>query len=200
VAREGALMAILTRENKQVVVAAAKTQAMTLGSGVAALWGSFAANLVLGGSLLQYGIVPRSLDGLWGIVIAPFLHGNFAHLLSNTVPFLILGWLIMLRNRKHLLPVTLAAMLGAGLTAWLLGASGSVHIGASGVIFGYLGFLMLAGLYARTWGSILLSVLVTGLWGGLVFGVLPGQPGISWQAHLGGFIGGVWAAKLLRKK
>jgi membrane associated rhomboid family serine protease len=193
-------MAILTRENKQVVVAAAKTQAMTLGGGVAALWGTFAANLVLGGALLNYGVVPRSIDGLWGILAAPFLHANLAHLLSNTVPFLILGWLIMIRNRRHLLPVTLAAIIGSGLMAWLLGPTGSVHIGASGVVFGYLGFLMLAGLYARTWGSILLSLTVTALWGGLVFGVLPGQAGVSWQSHLGGFIGGVWAAKLLRKK
>jgi membrane associated rhomboid family serine protease len=192
-------VAIISRENQRIVVAAAQSQAVTLGSGVAAMWGAFAANFVLGGALLQYGIVPRSLDGLWGVLFAPFLHGSLAHLLSNTVPFLVLGWLILIRNRKHLLPVTLTAMLGAGLMAWLLGAPGSVHIGASGVIFGYLGFLMLAGLYARTWGSILLSVLVTGLWGGLVFGVLPGQPGISWQAHLGGFIGGIWAAKLLRR-
>jgi membrane associated rhomboid family serine protease len=192
-------VAIISRENQRIVVAAAQSQAVTLGSGVAAMWGAFAANFVLGGALLQYGIVPRSLDGLWGVLFAPFLHGSLAHLLSNTVPFLVLGWLILIRNRKHLRPVTLTAMLGAGLMAWLLGAPGSVHIGASGVIFGYLGFLMLAGLYARTWGSILLSVLVTGLWGGLVFGVLPGQPGISWQAHLGGFIGGIWAAKLLRR-
>jgi membrane associated rhomboid family serine protease len=192
-------MAILTRQNQQIVVSAAKSQAMTLGSGVAAMWGTFAANLVLGGALLNYGIVPRTLDGLWGMVAAPFLHGNLTHLMSNTVPFLVLGWLILIRNRKHLLPVTLAAMLGAGLMAWLLGASGSVHIGASGVIFGYLGFLMLIGLYTRSVGSIVLSLLVTGLWGGLVFGVLPGQPGVSWQSHLGGFLGGVWAAKWLRK-
>jgi membrane associated rhomboid family serine protease len=193
-------MAIITRENQQIVVAAAKSQAITLGSGVAAAWGTFAANFALSGALVKYGIVPRSIDGLWGILTAPFLHGSLAHLVSNTVPFLILGWLILVRDRKHFIPVTLAAMLGAGMMAWLLGAPGSVHIGASGVIFGYLGFLMLAGLYTRSFGSILLSLLVTAAWGGAVFGVLPGQPGVSWQSHLGGFIGGVWAAKLLRKK
>ena len=193
-------MPIITRENQQIVVAAAKSQAMTLGTGVATMWGAFVANLALGGALLNYGVVPRSIHGLWGILWAPFLHGSFAHLVSNTIPFLILGWLILLRNRKHLLPVSLIAMLFSGMVAWLLGAPGSVHVGASGVIFGYLGFLMLAGWYARSLGSIALSLLVTGLWGGLVFGVLPGQPGVSWQSHLGGFIGGVWAAKLLRKK
>jgi membrane associated rhomboid family serine protease len=82
--------------------------------------------------------------------------------------------------------------------AWLLGAPGSVHVGASGVIFGYLGFLMFSGWYARSVASIMLSVLVTVMWGGLVFGVLPGQVGISWQAHLGGFVGGALAARSYR--
>ena len=91
-------------------------------------------------------------------------------------------------------------MLGAGLMSWLLGASSSVHIGASGVIFGYLGFLMLSGWFARSFGSILLSLAITALWGGLVFGVLPGQAGISWQAHLGGFLGGVLAARSLVRR
>jgi len=95
------------------------------------------------------------------------------------------------------LTVTLFSMLGAGLCAWTLGASGSVHIGASGVVFGYLGFLMLAGWYARSLGAIAMSVAVTALWGGVALGVLPGQPGISWQAHLGGFLGGILAARAL---
>jgi membrane associated rhomboid family serine protease len=94
--------------------------------------------------------------------------------------------------------VTLFAMVGSGGAAWLLGAPGSVHIGASGVIFGYLGFLILAGWYERSVASIVLSLLVIVLWGGMVIGVLPGQPGISWQAHLGGFLGGVLAARMFR--
>ena len=137
------------------------------------------------------------MQGLWGIAAAPFLHANLEHLLSNTVPLLVLGWLVMLRDARHFWPVTIIAALGAGLTAWTFGAPGSVHIGASGVVFGYLGFLLLAGWFARSVGSILLSLGVAAAWGGLVFGVLPGQPGISWQAHLGGFIGGVLAAKWL---
>jgi membrane associated rhomboid family serine protease len=109
----------------------------------------------------------------------------------------LLGWLVMVRDAKHFIPVTLLSMLGAGLFAWTFGAPGTVHIGASGVVFGYLGFLMLAGWYARSLGAIVISILVTVLWGGLVFGVLPGQPGISWQAHLGGFLGGALAARML---
>jgi membrane associated rhomboid family serine protease len=104
----------------------------------------------------------------------------------------------MLRDPRHFTTVTMVAMLGSGLLAWLLGAPGSVHIGASGVIFGYLGFLMLSGWYTRSAGAILLSVLVTVMWGGMVLGVMPGQIGISWQAHLGGFVGGFVAARAVR--
>jgi len=89
-------------------------------------------------------------------------------------------------------------MIGSGLMAWLLGAPGTVHIGASGVIFGYLGYLMLAGWYTRSFWSILLSVIVTLVWGSLVLGMMPGESGISWQAHIGGFLGGALAARGFR--
>jgi membrane associated rhomboid family serine protease len=172
---------------------------MVLGGGLLILWMVFVANVLLGGSLLVYGVIPRSEVGLRGIVFAPFLHASFAHILANSVPFLILGWLVMLRDFRHFVPVTLFAMLGSGLASWLFGAPGSVHIGASGVIFGYLGFLMLSGWFDRSIGAIVMSVVVTALWGSLVFGVLPGVPGVSWQGHLGGFIGGVFAARYFRK-
>lgn len=185
---------------KTVVRATARTlkvQASTIGGSVAAIWAGFTAQIVSENAIVAWGIRPRSVEGLWGILFAPFLHGSAEHLLANTVPLVILGWLVMLRDAKHFLPVTLLSMLGAGLCAWAFGAVGSVHIGASGVVFGYLGFLMLAGWYARSLGAMALSVLVTLMWGGVVAGVLPGQPGISWQAHLGGFVGGVLAARLL---
>lgn len=185
---------------KTVVKATARTlksQATTIGGSVAAVWAGFTAQIVTNNAVLAWGIHPRTKQGLWGILVAPFLHGSVEHLLANTVPLVILGWLVMLRDGKHFLPVTLFSMLGAGLFAWTFGAPGSVHIGASGVVFGYLGFLMLAGWYARSLGAIALSVLVTVMWGSVVVGVLPGQPGISWQAHLGGFLGGVFAARWL---
>jgi membrane associated rhomboid family serine protease len=175
-----------------------KAQASVLGGAVALMWLMFIATWMTGGALLSLGVIPRTLIGLRGIFFAPFLHGSMAHLLANMIPFAILGWLVMLRDSRHFILVTAAAMLGSGLMAWLFGAAGSVHVGASGVIFGYLGFLMLSGWYARSIGSILLSILVTLLWGGLVFGVMPGQVGISWQAHLGGLIGGIWAARAYR--
>ena len=155
---------------------------------------------VLGGALLRFGIVPRTTDGLIGILVAPFLHANLNHLIANTLPFLLFGWLVMVRDSRHFLPVTLYAMLGSGLLAWTIGAPNTVHVGASGVIFGYLGFLLLAGWYARSVASVLISIAVAVVWGGTVAGVLPGVPGVSWQGHLGGFIGGVLAARRFRTK
>lgn len=176
-----------------------RTQAVTLGTMLGAFWLTFAVNFLLGGALTGFGIVPRTTDGLLGILFAPFLHGTLNHLIANTVPFAALGWMVMWRDARHFLPVTAFAMLGAGLMAWTLGAPGSVHIGASGVVFGYLGFLLLAGVYTRSVGSILLSLVTAGLWGGLVLGIAPGQVGISWQAHLGGFLGGILAARTYRR-
>ena len=178
--------------------AALKSQWTVLGGAVALMWVVFFATKISGGALLSLGIIPRNLIGLRGILFAPFLHGSLPHLLSNSIPFAMMGWFVMLRDGRHFIPVTAAAMLGSGLVAWLLGASGSVHVGASGVIFGYLGFLMFSGWYARSAASIVLAVLVSVMWGGLVFGVLPGEAGISWQAHLGGFIGGALAARSYR--
>ena len=173
-------------------------QVTTLSATVGATWTAFVVNGIAGGALMQYGVIPRTLTGLRGILFAPFLHANMQHLIANTIPFLAMGWLVMLRDARHFLPVTLFAMLGAGLMAWLLGAPGSVHIGASGVIFGYFGFLLLGGWYARSFVSITLSLLVAVLWGGLVLGIAPGQVGISWQSHLGGVIAGVLAARRYR--
>jgi membrane associated rhomboid family serine protease len=162
------------------------------------MWAVFIVTWLTGGALLWLGVVPRTVIGLRGIFFAPLLHGSFAHLIANSVPFVILGWLVMLRDSRHFTTVTLVAMVSSGLMAWLIGAPGSVHVGASGVMFGYLGFLMLSGWYARSVGSIAVSILVTVLWGSLAFGVMPGQAGVSWQAHLGGFIGGIYAARMFR--
>ncbi len=189
----------VVRTSRQVT-RSLKSQVVTLSASAGAMWVTFAANTLLAGALLQFGIVPRTAHGLIGILVAPFLHANLNHLLANTVPFLLFGWLVMLRDRRHFVPVTLYAMLGAGLLAWTIGAPNSVHVGASGVIFGYLGFLLLSGWYTRSFVSIVISLGVAVLWGGTVMQVLPGTPGISWEAHLGGFIGGVLAARRFRGK
>ena len=184
--------------SSRTVTRSLKTQAVTLGASLAAAWTTLGVNVLAGGALLRFGIVPRTTGGLVGILAAPFLHANMAHLLANSVPFLIFGWLVMLRDRRHFGVVTLAAVLGSGVLSWTLGAPNTVHIGASGVVFGYFGFLLLAGWYARSVGSIAISLAVAVLWGGTLMGVLPGTPGVSWQGHLGGFVGGVWAARRFR--
>lgn len=189
----------LTQTSRQVT-RSLKRQSITLGASLGAGWGVFAVNTVLGGALMRFGIVPRTVDGLTGILVAPFLHADLNHLIANTIPFVIFGWLVMLRDRRHFGVVTLMAMLGSGLLSWTLGAPNSVHIGASGVVFGYLGFLLLAGWFARSFSSIAISLLVAAVWGGTVMGVLPGAPGVSWQGHLGGFVGGVLAARWFRTK
>ncbi|MEO1400801.1 MAG: rhomboid family intramembrane serine protease [Cyanobacteria bacterium J06635_1] len=152
------------------------------------------------GSLDRYGIVPRQLMGLRGIAFAPFLHGNFEHLMANTLPLVTLSWLVMVREISDWVWVTLLAALSAGLGTWLVGAEGSVHIGASGLIFGYVGFLLMRGYFERSGVAIAFSLLVILFYGGILWGVLPSQPGISWEGHLFGFIGGVIAARLLSRK
>jgi membrane associated rhomboid family serine protease len=162
-------------------------------------WIVYVVNLMLGGALFAYGIHPRTLAGLVGILFAPFLHATVTHLALNTVSFLLLGAFMRFRHRYDLAVVGAAGALTSGLGAWLLGGGGTVHIGASGVIFAYLGFLMARGVFERSLASIALSVLVTWLFGSMVWGVLPTvAAAISWQAHLFGLLGGVFCAAQLR--
>ncbi|MGK3994899.1 rhomboid family intramembrane serine protease [Sorangium sp. So ce1024] len=175
-----------------------KLHAMLLGGFVALLWAIEILDFLLfRGSLDALGIRPRTASGLVGIALAPLLHGGFAHLAANTIPFLALGWLIMLRKTSDLVLVTLLSTLVGGLGVWLIGAPSSVHVGASGVIFGYFGFLLLRGWFERSAASIALSVVVGLFYGGMIWGVLPTRMGISWEGHLFGFLGGVLAARLL---
>ncbi|KYF78215.1 rhomboid family intramembrane serine protease, partial [Sorangium cellulosum] len=175
-----------------------KLHATLLGGFVALLWAIEIVDfLIFRGSLDALGIRPRTVPGLAGIALAPLLHGGFAHLAANTLPFLGLGWLIMLRRTSDLVLVTLLSALVGGLGVWLTGSPSSVHIGASGVIFGYFGFLLLRGWFERSAVSIALSLGVGLFYGGMIWGVLPTRMGISWEGHLFGFLGGVLAARLL---
>ncbi|MEB3314143.1 MAG: rhomboid family intramembrane serine protease [Cyanobacteriota bacterium] len=174
-----------------------KQQLSLLGTLVAIMWvAELLDQWVLGRQLDLLGIIPRTTVGLRGIILAPFLHGGFAHLIGNTIPFLVLGWLIMLRETSDFVRVTLVVWLASGLGTWLLGSPGS-HIGASGVIFGYLGYLLLRGFFERRLVSISLSLLVGTLYGSMIWGILPLQQGISWEGHLFGFLGGIVAARVL---
>jgi membrane associated rhomboid family serine protease len=175
-----------------------KTQALILATFVTIFWVlEILDQFVFRGSLDFFGIMPHKLIGLRGILFAPFLHGNLPHLIANTVPFIVLGWLVMLQETSDFFIVTGLTMLVGGLGVWLFGTPGSIHIGASILIFGYLGFLLLRGYFQKNFPSILLSIIVFLLYGGTIWGVLPSRPGISWQGHLFGFLGGVLAAKLI---
>lgn len=178
-----------------------KTQAWILGCVVAVLWAIQIINAaIFRGNLAIYGIAPRNLVGLRGILFAPLLHGGFGHLMANTLPLITLGWLIMLQDTADFLWVTLVAMVVSGIGTWLVGAATSIHVGASGVIFGYFGFLLARGYFERSVSAIALALIVFALYGSLIWGVLPSQPGVSWEGHLFGFIGGVVGARLLSRR
>lgn len=190
----------MSRDDTKSIARELKTQATILGGLIALIWILELVDLfVFRGALNSYGIVPRRVFGLRGILFAPFLHGNLVHLMANTVPFLTLGWLVMLQETSDFFAVSAVTMVVSGLGVWLFGSPG-LHIGASGVIFGYLGFLLLRGFFERNIPSIFLSLIVGFFYGGLIWGVLPAQAGISWEGHLFGFLGGALAAKMLARR
>lgn len=174
-----------------------RTQAIILGGFVVFIWLLEAIDWVLGGDLDQFGILPRQASGLWGIGAAPLLHVGFAHVAANTIPFLVLGWFVLLRGVKTFMLVTLIAILVSGFGTWLIAPAASIHLGASGLIFGYFGYLLTRGYFERSWEAIVWSVVVALLYGGMLIGLFPNSLGISWQMHLFGFLGGVLAAYLL---
>lgn len=181
---------------------------------VAAIWVVHAANSVLfGGDLNRYGLSPLALPyrglsnleltasyalvSLRGVLLSPMLHGSFSHLLSNTLPLLVLGGFVALRGTKTLLGVSLFVVVLGGLLVWLVGRP-AVHIGASGLVFGYFGYLLAQGWYERSFVSIVVAVAVLLLYGGMIFGALPQSGFISWEGHLFGLIAGVLAARMSR--
>jgi membrane associated rhomboid family serine protease len=176
-----------------------RRDARIVGGALALAWGTLVANAALfGGALASFGIVPRTLVGLRGILAAPFLHANAAHLVANSVGFVLLGGLVLLRRPRDFWRVTAAGVVLGGLGTWLLGARG-VHLGASGVVFAYLGYLLTTGLFERKPGAILLSLVAASTWGGLVLGMLPGAAGMSWEGHLSGFVAGIVAARAIAR-
>lgn len=146
------------------------------------------------------GILTRQISGLDGIVFAPFLHFSWAHLYGNSVPLLLTGTFVLATGARRFLGVTVLVMVTSGLGAWLFGPPGGDTVGASGVIFGYLGFLFMRGLVEHSWWTIAVALLVGLLFGVALSGVVPGDPHISWQAHLGGFLGGLVAAVVFRQR
>jgi membrane associated rhomboid family serine protease len=170
-----------------------------LGALVVIMWAVELVNAIDGYRLDSDGIVPRNLSHLDGIVFAPFLHASFSHLLSNTVPFVVLGFAIALAGAGRLLLVSLIAAIVSGTGTWLTAPGGTVTVGASGVIFGYATYLISRGLFNRQIAEVGLGIVVLLLFGGALISDLIPHTGISWEAHLFGGIGGVLAAAALSR-
>ena len=178
-----------------------KTGAVVMGGALLVMWVLEILDLLFfGGALDSFGIRPRSVGGLDGILLSPLLHGSLAHLANNSIPFVVLGILVFINGLRNFIVTTVISVFASGLGVWLLGAPGTVHIGVSGLIFGYLGYLLLRGYFSRSAGAILLSVLLVVLYGGALWGLLPFQAGVSWTGHVFGFLGGALSAYLLRRR
>lgn len=160
----------------------------------------FILNITLPVNLNQWGIVPRSTSHLSGILFSPFLHGSWAHLFSNFIPFIILGGLIGRQSRPHFWKLFFLFIISTGLSVWLLARGNSVHIGMSGVIYAFWGYLIVYGFLRRDFINIMISLLTIIFYGGLIFGVLPTSVGISFESHLMGAILGALTAYFINKR
>lgn len=189
-----------------LVPAAVRPAAVTVG-----VFGVLLVLVQLANSLSHYwmdahlGIQARSVDGLDGILAAPLLHGSWAHLLSNIVPLLIFGFLIMVGGVRQFIAVTVLVWIISGVGVWLTAPTVGLTVGASGLVFGWLAYLVSRGIFTRTLSQILVGVALLAIWGGVFWtGIVhvalgPGNTGISWQGHLFGAIGGVLAAFLVAR-
>ncbi len=175
-----------------------RQQALIVVAAMAALmWVVEIVDQVTSANLDQYGIKPHEADGLVGIVTAPFLHAGFGHLEGNTIPFLVLGATIALSGLGRVVLATVIIAVVGGLGVWLFAPTGTDHIGASGIVFGYAAYLIARGLFSRSLLHLAVGVFVIGVYGTtLLFGVAP-RDGISWQGHVFGAVGGVVAARFL---
>ena len=177
-----------TRSPRAVVAA------QVIVSFVAMLYVVELVDTLLGHRLDQGGVRPREADGLDGIAFAPLLHAGWSHLIGNTLPLLVFGFLILLAGVARWLMVTATVWLVGGAGTWLTGQPDSLHLGASVLAFGWLVYLLLRGLFSREAWQVALGVILLFAYGSVLWGVLPGQPGVSWQGHLFGALGGAGAA------
>ncbi len=162
---------------------------------VATMWIVEIIDLIPGTNFDRWGIRPRQAVGLIGIVTAPFLHSGFPHLISNTIPFLVLGGIIAASGVPRYFQVTALVALVSGLGTWLVGPTNTDHIGASGLVFGFLTYLLGRGFFERKLTYLFVAVVVLFFYGGILWGIVP-KNGISWQGHIFGAIGGVIAARV----
>ncbi len=167
---------------------------------VALLWVLEAVDYSTGHALDSFGIRPRRLDELVDVVPAAFMHFGFAHLMANTLPLLVLGFVAALRGAGRFLAVAFTVIVVSGLGVWLTAPEHSNTAGASGLIFGLFGYLVVRGFVDHRAGDVALGAVVAVLYGSILWGVLPTESGISWQGHLFGLLGGVLAAFVTRTR
>jgi membrane associated rhomboid family serine protease len=165
---------------------------------VASFWAVFILNAIIGVDFNQFGIVPRNSDGIKGILFAPFLHGSFQHIVSNTFPMLVLSTALLFFYRKIAVRILILSTIMGGLLVWIFGRT-AFHIGASGVIFALVGFLIASGIFRKRIKALLVAIAIFLLYGGIVWGVLPSEPGVSWESHMFGFLSGIVLAYVFRK-
>ena len=172
----------------------AKQSGILNGALVGLMWLLEIIDVALRGSLDWLGVHAWNFAMLWTLFTAPFAHQDFAHLAANSIPLLVLGFFIALGGLRPWAYVTLAAAIGSGLFAFLLNAPGTVAIGASGIVFGYLTYLIVRGLFTRDWRDLVLGAVVLLVYGSVLWGVFPTAPGVCWQGHLGGAVAGLLIA------
>lgn len=177
------------------MVARLKSNLYLVLAAVVLLWAVAATNFVTEHDLNTWGILPRTLTGLRGIPFSPFLHGGLGHLAVNTAPFFVLGGLVALQGRRAFLGVSLVVIVCGGVALWLFGREG-YHIGASGLIFGYFGYLVARAWYDRSFRSILIALVTLFFYNWLIWGILPTTTYISWEGHLFGLLAGILAARI----
>ena len=165
---------------------------------LAVMWAVEIINIPLGGRLDRFGVRPRELAGLPGSVFAPFLHAGFGHLIANTVPFLVLGAVVAYTGLRPFLMITALVMAGSGAGMWLFGSTNSVQVGASGLVFGYLTYLLTRGFFARRFTWILGGALIALLYGSMLWGLIP-RHGVSFTGHLFGALSGIGVAWLMHR-
>jgi membrane associated rhomboid family serine protease len=166
---------------------------------VALLWLIMVVEMTFGISFAGFGIRPRDTWGLIGILLAPLLHGNFYHLLSNTIPLIILGTALFLLYPSVAYMVFSACYFLTNALVWLFARSYTLHIGASGLVYGIAFFLMTIGLFKKDFKSLAVSLVVAFFYSGIALGVLPIVPGVSWESHLMGALVGIGCASVLGK-
>jgi membrane associated rhomboid family serine protease len=171
-----------------------------VGAMAAVMWAAEIVDSAADANLDRFGIEPRELEGLDGVVLSPFLHAGFNHLAANTLPFVVMGAMIALSGVARVAAVTAIVALVGGIGTWLIAPADTIHIGASGIVFGYGAYLISRGIYSRRLLHFAAGALIVGIWGTTLLAGLAPEEGISWQGHLFGAVGGVVAASLLDRQ